>query len=252
MKYHIFKLKKNTMRIAFLVLIFGIFSIKAQTKLMYYPRLNDTYLSNQSREYNDFIYKKTNLVAELSKISQKTFYSNFIFSNSINGYSSFTGLELVPLIQNYDNFFIPGFTLNLLGDKEKHIGLTYTENFKGDSNEDNKINSMESILQLNDADKISLSMPLHLLNATGGNGEYKGEFYFSRIESVINRNNFASFTISGKFSKEFYLKNRQINSLKISDLVFECKENNLIIKAGYSTANESRTEAVIFTAPFIL
>ncbi|WP_435524149.1 hypothetical protein [Chryseobacterium indoltheticum] len=77
---------------------------------------------------------------------------------------------------------------------------------------------MKSNLQLNKPDKIALFIPLHLLHATGENGEPNGEFYFDRIETVIKKN-YASFTINGKFSKEFHLKNWQINSLKISTLI---------------------------------
>jgi len=240
------------MKTAFILFLFGLLSIKAQNKLMYYPRLNDTYLSNKSRDYNDFIYAKKNLVAELSKISQKTFYSNFMFSNSVSGYSSFTSLELVPLLQTYENFFILGFTLKLFGDKETHIELTYNENFGKEENDDEKISKMESTLQLSKPDKIALFIPLHLLNASAGNGEYNGEFYFERIETLIKKENYAAFTVDGKFSKEFYLKNRQINSLKIKSLIFEFKDNQLLIKAKYSTPTESENENIIFSAPFIL
>ncbi|MCU7616910.1 hypothetical protein NZ698_06855 [Chryseobacterium sp. PBS4-4] len=238
------------MRIIFIILLFGICSVNAQNKLMYYPRLNDTYLSSKDRDYNEFIYAKKNLVAELSKISQKTFYSNYMISTSAGGHGSFTSLELVPLIQTYENFFVQGFTLKLLGDKEIHIPLTYTEGFN--ENQDGEISEMKSNLELSKADKIALFIPLHLLNATAGNGEYNGEFYFESIETVIKRENYASFTVDGKFSKEFYLKNRQINSLKIKTLIFEFKDNQLFVKAIYSTADESKSENIIFTTPFTL
>lgn len=238
------------MKITFIILLFGLCSIKAQNKLMYYPRLNGIYLSSKDSDYNDFIYAKKNLSAELSKISQKTFYSNYGVSTSPSGHGSFTGLDLVPLLQTYENFFVPGFTLKLFGDKEIHIPLTYTETFPEDKN--GKTEEMKSTLQVSKPDKIALFIPLHLLHATGENGEYNGEFYFDRIETVIKRENYASFTIDGKFSKEFHLKNWQINSLKIATLIFEFKDNQLIIKTIYSTPDQSKNESVIFTTPFIL
>lgn len=229
------------MKIILLALLLAISGLQAQQHQPYYPHLDNLFLNNKEHEYNYFIYNKTNLIKELLRIRQKTYYNNYSFSSSPNGISSFSGLEIIPLQQNIENFLSTGITLQLLGDKKTHIQITYTEAFgkkEGSQKTNRDFDTLESNLDIYDKNKVALSFPLQMLAPFVTNKDLKGEFFISEIETFIAQGKKAVFIAKGNFSKAFYLKNSGVNSLLIKKIVFELINNELSVKAVYPISND--------------
>lgn len=251
--------KLITMKILILSLLLGISYLKGQQNLVYYPHLKEILLTDEDKEYNYFVYEKKNLIKDILKIAEKTFYSDFYFSNNVSGSSVFQSMKLVPLKQNIENFFLPGITLKLLGDRDHHIGLTYTQDFENedyDQKSEKNYSYMKSVFRLDDGDKIAVSIPLNVLNSVIKNPELNGEFFISQLETFISKDKNVTLTAEGKFSKGFYLKNGKMNSLSVKKLVFEFTNNELLIKTIHMKTNESlyktEVETVIYKTKYIL
>ncbi len=253
------------MKIIMLTLLLAISGLQAQQHQPYHPHLDNLFLNNKDEGYNYFVYNKPNLIAELLRIRQKTYYNNYSSSSSPTGVSSFTGLEIIPLQQNIENFFSTGITLQLLGDKKTHIHLTYTEAFgkkEGNQRTNRDFDSLESTLNVYSQNKTALSFPLQMLAPLVTNKDLKAEFFISEIETFIDQDKKVIFIATGKFSKAFYLKDSKVNSLLIKKLVFEFINDELSVKAiypvsaeyvrPYEYSPESQTAIPILKIPFQL
>ncbi|MDR2238292.1 MAG: hypothetical protein LBE92_19380 [Chryseobacterium sp.] len=250
------------MKIILLTLLLTISGLQSQEHKPYYPHLDNLFLNNKKESYNYFVYNKTNLITELLRIRQKTYYNNYSSSYSQYGVSSFTDLEIIPLQQNIDNLFSTGINLCLLGDKKVHIPLTYNESFQNDGEQrtNRDFNKMESTLQLSHQDKVVLSFPFRMLNPFITNKDLNVEFFVSSIDTTIDKEKKTFFIATGRFSKAFYLKDSGVNSLQIKKLVFEFINDELSVKALYPASTgyhndeytESRSSILIVKVPFQL
>lgn len=247
------------MKIPLLILALTACNMNAQQSKPYYPHTRNLIFQNKDKSHNTFVYEKSRMITELFKITEKVFYSTTLANYSNTGTSLTQRLDLIPLRQNNENIFSTGIALQLLGDKETHIGVYYTENFKNEDSQQQKQNNfsyMESVITIDKPDKIALSFPMQMLNPFITDPTQRTEFFITELKTVISKDKKVTFIAEGKFNKAFYFKNSGTNSLIIKNIVFEFINDEVIVKAVDPTFYDITTEyprtIVISKTPFKL
>lgn len=247
------------MKIPLFMLALAACHFNAQQSRPYYPHTRNLIFQNKDQSHNRFVYEKSRMVTELFKITEKVFYSTTLANYSNTGTSLTQRLDLIPLRQNNENIFSTGITLQLLGDKETHIGVYYTEDFKNEDYQQQKENNfsyMQSVITMDKPDKIALSFPMQMLNSFIKDPAQTTEFFIKELKTVISKDKKVTFTAEGKFNKAFYLKNTGTNSLIIKNIVFELVNDEVVVKAVDPTFYDMTTEyprtIIISKTPFEL
>ncbi len=112
-----------------LILIFVIlFSlVRSQQRLIFAPALSDIFLKESNEK--KITHKNSKFIRELRRITAKTYYNKYYFSNNISGSDTFVSLQILPLEKEILQLFGTKINLEYLTTKGQGIPLNYRHSF---------------------------------------------------------------------------------------------------------------------------
>jgi hypothetical protein len=216
-----------------IILIFVIlFSlVKSQQSLIYAPALSDIFL----RESNEkkITYNNSKFIQELRRITAKTYYNKYYFSNNTSGSDTFVSLQILPLEKKVLQLFGTKISLEYLTTQGQGIPLNYRHSFSNENYElkNQRIyNTFISYIFIEDENNlVKINFPLSEINPAIKRADLTASFIINSLETEVTENQIIRIKLKGVFDKAFYLK-LGYNSLFFNELMFEFTNNQLQIK----------------------